>query len=186
MGGGVDLRDVRGDLWSTVAMMRPGVRLGVDVGSVRVGVAASDPSGVLATPVTTVPRDPSEAGADRLEVAGLADDRGALEILVGLPRSLSGEEGAAARLARTYATDLARLVAPTPVRLVDERFTTVLSHRQLRENGLAGRAQRTVVDQAAAVLILQSALDAERASGRVPGELVSLPGRRRRTREPRR
>lgn len=169
--------------------MRPGVRLGVDVGSVRVGVAASDPSGLLASPVVTLARDTSDSGADQREVAALARDREALEIVVGLPRSLSGEEGEAARLARAYAADLARLVTPVRVRLVDERLTTVESHRKLRESGMAGRSQRAVVDQAAAVLILQSALDAERMSGQALGELVSvvgLPRRRPRTKEPRR
>ncbi len=166
--------------------MRPGVRLGVDVGSVRVGVAASDPSGVLAAPVATIARDTSDVGTDRHELATLARERGALEIVVGLPRSLSGKEGEAARLARAYATDLVRLVTPTPVRLVDERLTTVAAHRKLRESGMAGRSHRAVVDQAAAVLILQSALDAERMAGRAPGELVSLPGRRTGPKERRR
>jgi len=173
-------------VWSTESMMRPGVRLGVDVGSVRVGVAASDPSGALAAPVATIARDLSDAGTDQHELSILAGERGAIEIVVGLPRSLSGEEGEAARLARAYATDLARLVMPTPVRLVDERLTTVESHRQLRESGRSGRSRRAVVDQAAAVLILQCALDAERMSGRAPGELVSLAGRPPRTRERRR
>ena len=189
MSGTGDLRDAGAVVWSTEAMMRPGVRLGVDVGSVRVGVAASDPSGLLASPVATLPRDPSDAGADQDEIAGLAGDRVAREIVVGLPRSLSGEEGEAARLARAYAMDLARRVAPTPVRLVDERLTTVESHRKLREIGMAGRSQRAVVDRAAAVLILQCALDAERMSGRAPGELVSVvarPRRRPRTKETRR
>ncbi len=159
-------------------MVRSGVRLGIDVGSVRVGLASSDPSGLLASPVETVPRDPSGGRTDLARIAAVAHDLGVLEVVVGLPRHLSGAEGEAARLARAYAADVARVVDPIPVRLVDERLTTVESHRRLRESGVPGRSQRGVVDQAAAVLILQSALDAERMSGRAPGSRVA-PLRRR-------
>jgi len=152
--------------------MRAGVRLGVDVGSVRVGLAASDPGGVLATPVETLHRDLRSA-ADHGLIAAMALERDVLEVVVGLPTSLSGAAGPAAEAARGYASALAARVRPIPVRLVDERLTTIDAHRRLRDSGVPGRAQRAVVDQAAAVLILQSALDAERASGRPPGELVS-------------
>ena len=173
----------------TSGAVRTGVRLGVDVGSVRVGVAASDPSGLLATPVRTVPRDPAvdaEHPGDLLELAGLVAEVTAIEVVVGLPRTLAGEEGAAAQTARTYAGRLAEQIAPVPVRLVDERLTTVDAHRSLRESGVDGRKHRAVVDQAAAVLILQAALDAERSSGRPPGELVRTGGRKPRTKDRRR
>jgi len=160
--------------------MRAGVRLGVDVGSVRVGLAASDPGGVLATPVETIERDLG-SGADLDVIAAAALERHALEIVVGLPRSLSGGEGPAAVGARAYAVALAARISPTPVRLIDERLTTIDAHRQLRDSGMAGRAQRAVVDQAAAVLILQAALDAERSSGLAAGELVG----KRKARAPR-
>lgn len=163
--------------------MRPGVRLGLDVGSVRVGLAVSDPAGVLASPVETLARD-TAGRSDQDAVLRLAQERSAVEVVVGLPRSLSGAEGEAARLARVYASELSALLSPIPVRLVDERLTTVQSHRQLRESGVPGRAQRTVVDQAAAVLILQSALDTERASGLPPGELLGGSRRRPRTTGP--
>jgi putative Holliday junction resolvase len=159
-------------------MVRSGVRLGIDVGSVRVGLAASDPSGLLASPVETVPRDGSAARTDLARIVAVARELDAVEVVVGLPRHLSGAEGEAARLARAYAADVARLLDPIPVRLVDERLTTVESHRRLRESGVPGRSQRGVVDQTAAVLILQSALDAERISGRAPGSRVA-PLRRR-------
>ncbi len=159
--------------------MRAGIRLGVDVGSVRVGLAASDPGGVLATPVETLQRD-LEHGADQGAIAEVVRVRDVLEVVVGLPRSLSGREGPAAARARSYATSLAGHVSPIPVRLVDERLTTIDAHRQLRDGGVSGRAQRAVVDQAAAVLILQAALDAEQASGLPPGELVA--GRKPRAR----
>jgi len=165
--------------------MRTGVRLGVDVGSVRVGLAASDPAGVLATPVATLERD-LRLGADQGAIAAAVLDRDALEVVVGLPRSLSGREGPAAAGARSYATSLAARISPTPVRLVDERLTTIDAHRQLRDSGVQGRAQRAVVDQAAAVLILQAALDAEKSSGLPPGELVGgRKPRSPRTRVPR-
>lgn len=151
--------------------VRKGVRIGVDVGAVRVGVARSDPSGLLATPVETVPRD--ETGAtDLARIAALVVEFGVIEVVVGLPRGLSGHRGAAALVAQKYAEDIARRVRPVPVRTVDERFSTVTAQRSLREAGVKGRRHRPVVDQAAAVVILQFALDAERASGRQPGSLV--------------
>jgi putative Holliday junction resolvase len=143
----------------------------VDVGSVRVGLAVSDPDGMLATPVETLARD--LAGGDRTpsDLRRIADEvvaQDALEVLVGLPRSLSGGEGPAARAAREYASALADLV-DVPVRLVDERLSTVAAHRSLREAGMKGRRQRAVVDQVAAVVLLQNALDTERSTGRQPG-----------------
>jgi putative Holliday junction resolvase len=154
--------------------VRLGVRIGVDVGSVRVGVAASDASAILASPVETLARD-AEGDSDLAAIAALARDRSAVEVVVGLPRSLSGQDGAAARIARDYATRLAALVEPVPVRLVDERLTTVTAHQVLRGAGVSGRKSRGVVDQVAAVVILQNALDGERATGRPAGEPVA-PG----------
>jgi putative Holliday junction resolvase len=162
--------------------MRRGVRVGVDVGSVRVGVAVSDPDGLLATPVATVPVGDDVARALD-EVAAIVTDLGAVEVVVGLPKSLSGGEGAAAETARQYARSMAERVAPVSVRLVDERLTTVDAHRALRESGVAGRPRRAVVDQAAAVLILQAALDAERSTGHPPGEPVSHGRRKPRTKD---
>lgn len=151
--------------------MRPGVRVGVDVGSVRIGVAACDPQGILAYPVETVKRD-EPRGTDLDRLAAVVQDCDAIEVVFGLPRSLSGGEGAAALAARAYAVRVARRVAPIAVRLVDERFSTMVAHRSLRDAGMGGRRRRPVVDQVAAVVILQAALDAERASGDPPGMLV--------------
>lgn len=151
--------------------MRRGVRVGVDVGTVRVGLARSDPDGLLATPVETVPRDP-EGISDVERIATEVGDFHALEVLIGLPRNLRGHEGTAAQAARSYAEAVARRVRPVPVRLVDERLSTVTAARALRDAGVRGRRHRPVVDQVAAVVILQSALDAERASGRAPGTVV--------------
>ena len=150
---------------------RPGVddpgrgrRLGVDVGSVRVGVALSDPGPVLATPLVTLSRD-AEGGHDFDELAGLVREHDVVEVVVGLPRTLAGRHGTAAEIAVRYAEELARRIAPVPVRLTDERLTTVSAARMLSERGVRGCRQRAVIDQAAAVEILQSWLDARAAHG---------------------
>ncbi|MBD8869758.1 Holliday junction resolvase RuvX [Nocardioides donggukensis] len=148
--------------------MRPGVRLGIDPGQARIGVARSDPSGLIATPVETVAR----GAGDLARLARIVEEEGAVEVVVGLPRSLSGREGPAAALAREFAVELARGLAPLPVRLCDERLTTITAESQLRERGRKGTRRRAVVDQAAAVVILQHALDTERTRGTAPGELV--------------
>jgi putative holliday junction resolvase len=148
--------------------MRPGVRLGIDVGKARVGVAVCDRDGLLATPVETVPRD--EQTIARL--VALAGEYEALELVVGLPLSMSGGDTASTTDAREVA-DLLAAAVPTPVRLVDERLTTVSAQRALRDSGRGTRGSRPVIDQVAAVILLQNALDTERASGRAPGVLVN-------------
>jgi putative holliday junction resolvase len=154
--------------------VRSGVRLAVDPGSVRIGVARSDPGGVLATPLTVVRQGKRALDA----LARLAAAEEAMEILVGLPRSLSGRDGPAAAGAKQFAADLAARVAPLPVRLVDERFTTATAHDALRAGGHDSRARRQTVDAAAAAVLLEAALESERRTGRAPGELVSpAPGR---------
>jgi putative Holliday junction resolvase len=150
--------------------VRFGVRLGVDPGDARIGVASSDPSGFLATPVETVRR----GTGDVRRLGQLVEELEAVEVVVGLPRSLSGAEGPAAEKARASAARLARRVAPVPVRLCDERLTTVTAESILREQGRHRTKRRAVVDQAAAVLILQTALDTERSSGQAPGEIVEV------------
>jgi putative Holliday junction resolvase len=140
---------------------RPSGRyLGIDVGAVRVGVAICDPDGVLATPLVTVPRD-VEGGSDLRVIAGLVAEHSAVGVVVGLPRTLAGREGPAAEAARAFADALTGGLE-VPVELSDERLTTVVATRQLRERGVKGRKQRAVVDQAAAVAILQGWLDTHR------------------------
>lgn len=151
--------------------MRLGVRIGVDVGSVRVGVAACDPGGLIATPVETLRRGRGDLAA----LAALAAEREAVEVVVGLPTTLAGRHGVAAGTAEAYAGRLAALV-DCPVRLVDERFSTVGAQRDLRASGVDTRRGRGVVDQAAAVIILQGALDAERRTGSAPGRVVARAG----------
>jgi putative Holliday junction resolvase len=131
------------------------------VGSVRIGVACSDPDGILATPVETVRRDRSGRHLRRL--AELAAELDVVEIVVGLPRTLADRTGPAAQDAIDFADALAARVAPVPVRLADERLTTVSAQRSLRAAGVRSKDQRSVIDQAAAVAILQSWLDQRRA-----------------------
>jgi putative Holliday junction resolvase len=151
--------------------MRHGTRLGIDPGDARIGVARSDPSGLLATPVETVRRGKGDLARLRRILADLAEETAVLEVVVGLPRSLGGGEGPAAAKVREFAAALAERVE-VPVRLVDERLSTVSAEAMLRDQGRKGAKRRAVVDQAAAVVILQHALDTERASGTAPGELV--------------
>lgn len=141
-----------------------GRRLGVDVGEVRVGVALSDPGGVLASPFVTLPRD-RRGRADLDALAALVAEHEVVEVIVGLPRTLAGRHGPAAQTAQRYADELAARLGSVPVQLTDERLTTVAATRTLRERGVRGRRQRAVVDQAAAVEILQGWLDARRAAG---------------------
>ncbi len=138
-----------------------GVRLGVDVGTVRVGVAVSDPAGVLATPLVTLARD-ADGARDIDELASLVADRSVVEVVVGHPRTLAGRSGAAAQAAEDYADRLRTRIAPVPVRLADERLTTVSASRTLSQQGVSTRKQRPRIDQAAAVLILQGWLDRTR------------------------
>ncbi|MGH1550917.1 Holliday junction resolvase RuvX [Leifsonia poae] len=149
--------------------MRSGVRVGIDVGKVRIGVSRSDLHGMLATPVETVAR--SEDGVDRRRIAEIVGELGAFEIIVGLPLALSGAHTASTGDAIGFAEALAA-EAGVPVRLVDERLTTVSASQALRASGRNTKKARPVVDQVAATIILQHALDAERATGRPPGDPV--------------
>lgn len=146
-----------------------GVRLGVDVGTVRIGVAASDPDALMAFPVDTVKRGAGDAAA----VAAIANEREAVTVFVGLPRKLSGQEGGSAEDARAFAARLAELVSAT-VRLTDERFSTVTASQAMRAAGRAAKRQRQVIDQAAAVVILENALDIDR-NGNLDKVTIEVP-----------
>ena len=151
------------------ADVRYGVRLGVDVGTVRIGVARSDPGGLLASPLDTVRR----GAGDIAELVRLAAEHEAMEVVVGLAVGLAGHEGKSAADGRAFASALAARLRPVPVRLVDERFTTVLAHAALQQSGVGSRDRRLAVDKAAAALLLQGALDAERSTGEPAGQLVA-------------
>lgn len=143
-----------------------GRRLGIDLGKARVGVAVCDPDGLLATPVATVRRDLKTTGedipSDIREIAETAREYEVVEIVVGLPVTLSGEEGPAAAHTRAWVQRFADHVSPVPVTLTDERMTTAVATRKMNEGGVRGKRKRSIVDQAAAVEILQQWLDQRR------------------------
>ena len=140
-----------------------GIWLGIDVGTVRVGVAKSDRGGTLASPLVTLTRRPGSA-ADLEELAALVVEHEVIGIVIGLPRTLAGREGPSAEMARTYGYELAVRIGPIPIEFADERLTTVTAERRLSARGVRGSAKRAVIDQVAAVVILQQWLDA--GSGR--------------------
>jgi putative Holliday junction resolvase len=141
------------------------------VGSVRVGVARSDATGTLAVPECTL-----DGRKDWIsELARLVADNQPIEVIVGLPVSLDGKEHAAAQRVRAVVEQIASACPDVPLRLVDERLTTTTAHAQFREAGVSTRKGRGLVDQAAAVIMLQNALDAERAGGQPPGTLANGP-----------
>jgi putative Holliday junction resolvase len=148
--------------------MRSGVRLGIDVGTVRIGVARSDFHGILATPVETIPRGPDDI--DRIRA--LSAELDAFEVIVGLPLALSGRQTASTDDAIAFADQLARALT-IEVRLVDERLSTVSAQAALRTSGRSTRKARPVIDQVAAVIILQHALDLERSRDTSPGVVVT-------------
>ena len=160
---------------------RRGVRIGVDVGSVRVGVARSDPDGMLAVPVDTLRRPAAKAAArsDLIALVDLVAEYEPLELVVGLPIGLDGTEGPAAAAVRVYAADLVGMLRArglgVPVRLIDERMTTAEATRGLQAAGRDSRSGRSVIDQAAAVIIVQHALDSERGTGTPPGTVLDPP-----------
>lgn len=131
--------------------------MAVDVGTVRVGLAASDPDATMAFPAGTIRRGADAAAQVAAEIA----ERGAVTAFVGLPRTLAGGEGASAADARAFAAELAELTSAT-VRLIDERFSTATAASAMRSAGRSAKQQRQVIDQAAAVVILESAMDVER------------------------
>jgi len=136
------------------------------VGSVRVGLAVTDPDRLLASPLSTiaVPVGEPPSGAISAVVAVVAAESVA-QVVVGLPLSLSGKPGAAAEGARDFAVQLQRRLDGVPVRLVDERFTTTTAHQAMAASGRSSRARRAAIDQAAAVVLLQHVIDADRAAG---------------------
>ncbi len=151
--------------------MRTGVRIGIDVGKARIGVARTDLHGMLATPVETVARSAEGETADLERIRAIAAELDAFEYVVGLPLAMSGGETASTADARGFAERLAAS-GGLPVRMIDERLTTVSAQSALHKSGRNTRSSRPVIDQVAAVILVQHALDSERASGRPPGTLI--------------
>jgi putative Holliday junction resolvase len=134
--------------------------LGLDVGTRRLGVAVSDPTGTVASPLATVPRRaPAE---DARALGALAAEQEATVVVVGLPVTLAGREGPAARAVRAYLAELAPLLPGLVLELADERLSTVAAERALVGGGVRRQARREVVDQVAASVFLQTWLDARR------------------------
>jgi putative holliday junction resolvase len=134
---------------------------------VRIGVAGSDPDGMIATPIATVAR----GAGDVAQILAIAAEYAAFELIVGLPLALSGRHTASTDDAVGFATTLAA-TGGIPVRMVDERLSTVSAQRGLRASGRTVKRSRSVIDQAAAVIILQQALDFERSGGIPPGTQI--------------
>jgi putative Holliday junction resolvase len=146
--------------------VRPGSRIGIDVGTARIGVARSDFHGILATPVETVSRGPGDVE----RIAEIVAEVGAVELIVGLPLALSGRPTASTGDARDFAVRLTEL--GIPVRMVDERLSTVAAQAALHDTGKTARTSRAMIDQVAAAIILQHALDIERSTDKPPGVVV--------------
>ncbi len=155
-----------------------GTKLGVDVGTVRVGVAICDRDGILATPYKTLDRN-TKKNSDVRVIASLAQELGAVQVIVGLPRTMKGEEHASARMANDYAellvAEFAGREMDVAVNLLDERLSSVTAHRNLHEAGMSSRNHRKVVDQVAAAGILQHAIDMQKARGTDVGSRVTAP-----------
>jgi putative Holliday junction resolvase len=154
------------------------VKVGVDVGTVRVGVAICDRDSILATPYKTLDRN-AKKNSDVKLIARLVEELGAVQVFVGLPRTMKGEEHSSARMAGDYAellvAELAGRNQDVPVNLVDERLSSVTAHRNLHEAGMSSRNHRKVVDQVAAAGILQHAIDMQKARGADVGSRVTAP-----------
>jgi putative Holliday junction resolvase len=150
--------------------MRTGRRLAVDVGKVRIGIAICDREAILSSPLDAVARL-SGASETVAAIAQLADTHGVIEVYVGDPISLSGKETDSTNDARLFASELSKALS-VPVRMIDERLTTVSASAKLRASGINARDSKSIIDSASAVEILESALSYEKISGLAPGHLV--------------
>jgi putative Holliday junction resolvase len=150
--------------------MEKGRRLAIDVGTVRIGLAICDPDGILSSPLAALGR--SQDLSETLQiVSDLVTEHNAIEVYVGDPISLSGGQSASTRDAREFAEKLADLIS-APIRLVDERLTTVTASAKLRDSGKDARQSKSLIDSASAVEILEQALATLRVSGKAPGRQV--------------
>ena len=155
--------------------LRRGTRIGVDVGTVRVGVSRCDPDGILTMPVETVIR--ADDGSDVERICSIIDEYDALEVIVGLPKHLKGGEEKKKKGARRYGRRIKLARPHVRVALVDERLSSNQAHARLRQSGVPEREHRAVVDQVAAQIILEQALEAERMSDRAPGVEIIIEGK---------
>jgi putative Holliday junction resolvase len=149
--------------------MRTGVRLGIDLGSVRVGIAKCDPQGILASPLRVEPFTDNATVISA--IVSLAHEYECLELVLGFPVNLAGDEALSAQVVRKFGEELAAATA-IPVRLIDERMTTAAARKQLQAAGYSTRTDKHLIDAAAAVILLEDALEAERRQGHPIGEVV--------------
>jgi putative Holliday junction resolvase len=150
--------------------MRTGKRLGIDVGSVRIGLASCDAEGILASPLPALKRS-SDNAETVVEIKNLVARLEIIEVVVGDPISLSGHITSSTSDARQLASEIAAAIT-VPVRMVDERLTTVSAQAKLRQSGKDTREAKTLIDSASAVEILEQALTTERSTGNAPGVLA--------------
>jgi putative Holliday junction resolvase len=134
--------------------------LGVDFGTKRIGIATSDYTGVLASPLTVLDRS-GDVKRDHQRIADLVAEEEAVAVVVGLPVDLRGKNGIAAQHVVAETEQLATVLV-VPVFTFDERMTTATAHKQLAESGVSSKKRRTTIDKFAAAIILQSYLDSQR------------------------
>ena len=149
--------------------MRLGRRVAFDVGSVRIGVAASDQHSILTTPLDHIKRTPESSRTCAEQVFRLEN---VVEVYVGLPINLNSSSTRSTEDALEFARELQALLS-VDVRMVDERFSTKIASQSLRSSGMNTREQRGVIDSAAAAVILETALEYEKKTATAPGIKIS-------------
>ena len=145
--------------------MRKGIRYAIDYGDQRIGLAKSDVDAIMAVPVATIKND-EFALKNLLEHL---NETGYLDIYIGLPKHLSGVLGQSALKAQEFARKLSAEIDVDSIRMLDERLTTTSASARLQESGVNTRNQKSIIDQAAAVELLEFALDSEKRTGNIPG-----------------
>lgn len=161
-----------------------GARLAIDVGMARVGVAISDPDGILASPVDTFKRDksvgyaiggkiPAVLPTDIAAIAEVIEERFVVVVYIGLPQQLSGAKGQSVNMALTYAHLLSKVSPDVEIRMIDERLTSVSAHQALHASGRSSKNHRSVIDQVAAVIMLETAMETEKRQGNRAGTPLS-------------
>ncbi|MDO5048371.1 MAG: Holliday junction resolvase RuvX [Actinomycetaceae bacterium] len=150
---------------------RRGPRMGIDYGSVRIGVAVTDPEGRVVFPKTQI--KVGKYGEHIDELADIADELNPIEIAIGYPRHLKGAAGRSAKAARKLAHELKQVLPRPRICLVDERMTTNQAHARLAAQGIDNRARQDKIDQLAAAIILETSISFEEQTGELPGETVS-------------
>lgn len=145
--------------------MRKGIRFAIDYGDARVGLAKSDIDAIMAVPVATIKNDKNLLN----NIIAHITESSCLEVYVGLPRHLSGNIGSSANKSVNFAQQLKKALVAIPVRMIDERLTTTSASARLQESGVNTRGQKGIIDQVAAIELLEQALDYEKRNNEIPG-----------------